>query len=285
MHAEFEQQRKKIEQNLASYLCPNTKYPHIWEIMRYSVLARGKRIRPIIMLEVAKIIGNNPDIILPSACSIEYIHTASLMLDDLPCMDNAKIRRHQPANHVMYGEANTILSAIGLILHALDIIQANAKQCQLDAETLCEMMAFVYRHLGLAGMIFGQSLDIANTAKTLENIQIINQYKTTALFEVAIWIAGYLCHAESSIMKLLLDYIHNLGHAFQLADDMQDSQNSAGKDTQQDYNKPTFYKIYGKTATLLEIKKYTEQAKAAISSCSNSQFLLWLAENISSSIV
>ena len=154
--------RAKINESLRSSLPFSDMKNKVIEAMRYAVLAPGKRIRPILMLEIARILRHDQEAIVPSACAIEFIHTASLILDDLPCMDNAVLRRGQNATHLVFGEAIAILAAIALILHAFNLIQGNALHAEIGKEEMGKMFLSLYQKTGLEGMITGQNFDLSS---------------------------------------------------------------------------------------------------------------------------
>jgi len=219
---QLEQYRSQIQSQLQLWMPQGDRKTPVMDAMRYAVLNPGKRLRPILMLEMAKLWRKNSELILPSACAVEFIHTASLILDDLPCMDGAEIRRGQPTVHRVFGEATAILAAFGLILHGLQTIHQNAISLGIAKSKIGRLFSSILQKLGIQGMIMGQSLDLQADTLTSSMIPYINYCKTTTLFEIAIEITSTLCKSSKLQLQEALLYVQNLGQAFQLLDDLID---------------------------------------------------------------
>lgn len=202
------------------------------EAMEYSLMSGGKRLRPRILLAIIKDYNLDYKKGLPMACSLEMVHTYSLVHDDLPAMDDDDYRRHRLTNHKVYGEANAILTGDALLTHAFH----NILRSSLDKETILLCTEVLARNAGLEGMIYGQELDIENKMKTLDDLIIAYEYKTGRLFasafEMAVIIAG-----EIESQDLARNLGNSLGVLFQVQDDLleyTESFETIGKSTKSD---------------------------------------------------
>ena len=214
--------KNTVDAALASYFSPDgLPQAGLAEAMRYSLLAGGKRIRPMLVLEFCRITGGDPKAALPVACAIEMLHTYSLIHDDLPCMDNDTLRRGRPTNHVVYGECTATLAG--------DALQAEAFGTILRSELSAERRARCAEHLanavGLDGMCGGQYLDMLGEGKTLspEELDEINSRKTGALLTAACLMGVAAAGGSSRQEEAAARYGAALGAAFQIRDDMLDA--------------------------------------------------------------
>ncbi|MCX8147165.1 MAG: polyprenyl synthetase family protein [Candidatus Woesearchaeota archaeon] len=231
--------KELIEKALNHYLPPATERPDsLHKAMRHSIFAGGKRIRPIIAMAVAELLGVKEEDIIPTACALEMTHTALLILDDLPCMDDATMRRHKPCCHKVYGEDIAILASIGLIFKAFEICD--------DIEVSRE----IAKYLGSRGVTGGQAVDLENMNKkaATETLNYIHSHKTGALFVAVIKSVCRKAKAREEEEKALTEYAENLGLLFQIKDDILDFESTPeelGKDTRKDEKKNTFVSHYG----------------------------------------
>ena len=165
MEKDFTQQlaqdQAMIEEALAGVFRVEERYADLQEAMEYSLLAGGKRIRPVLTLETCRLCGGEPELALPFACGVEMIHTYSLIHDDLPAMDDDALRRGRPTNHVVYGEATAILAGDGLLTAAFEQLT----RARLPADRVVEAVACLSRCAGPAGMVGGQALDMAGEGR------------------------------------------------------------------------------------------------------------------------
>jgi len=213
--------------------------PTLVEAMRYSLLTPGKRVRPLLALLTALDFGRDPRPLIDFGCALELVHCASLMLDDLPCMDNARMRRGQPAAHIQFGEATTTLAAIALLNQAFGVI---ASSSTLAESIRCQLVARVSQAVGTAGLVSGQSRDLVERKGGLDSdgLARINQQKTGVLFELAVVGGGMIVDLPPERLDALNRYAGHVGQAFQSADDLLDcrkhSRNS-GKDCGADVEK------------------------------------------------
>lgn len=221
----LKEQRLLVE-NAFDSLIPEAKGDfcnHI-EAMCYSLLAGGKRIRPILCLAAARTIGGkkiDDQQILPVACALECIHTYSLIHDDLPAMDNDELRRGKATNHVLYGEAGAVLAGDGLLTWAFDIL-SNPEQSNLSPEKKLLIIHCIARAAGSFGMVGGQALDIANenTEYPFEMLQTIHRSKTGALITASVLAGGIAAGGDTKQLAALEQYGNRIGLAFQIVDDL-----------------------------------------------------------------
>lgn len=196
--------------------------------IRYSLLCKGKRLRPILVINTAKIFNNNlnTEDIITVASSIEMIHIFSLIHDDMPEMDNDDYRRGELTCHKKFTDYEALLAGDSLIPLAFETIISKTKNLT-DSEK-CKIILAISKAIGCKGMCLGQSLDVAfeksNTLKTSENAENINIYKTGYLFKVCIEIGCILGKASTEDTNTLVDFAINFGKAFQLMDDLEDNE-------------------------------------------------------------
>ena len=248
------------------------------EAMKYSVKAGGKRFRPVLMLMTAKALDVSFDLLMPYAIAIEFIHTYSLIHDDLPAMDNDDYRRGKLTNHKVYGEAMAILAGDALLNLAYETLLRTSKTiCDINASRLLSLYA------GASGMISGQALDILNENNkdaTEEVLKNIHYNKTGKLILASILIPS--CFAGDNYFDELKNYGENLGLLFQITDDLLDvvsTFENLGKSLNKDENsnKLTFVSLYGLDGAKERAKKIYEDAVAYASLVPNSEYLEQLA--------
>ena len=217
----LEKYRKIIDRELDRYLPKRTAHPRIiHEAMRYSVLNGGKRIRPIILLEAARVCGVNIKKALPAACAIEFVHSYSLIHDDLPSMDNADFRRGKPSCHVKYGEALAILAGDSLLTLAFNMISRGR-----DSSRTGRIIYEVSKAIGSFGMIGGQVMDLkikGMEKPDLPTMEYINLHKTASLIAVASKTGAIIAGASDKKAEALQQYGEYVGLAFQIVDDILD---------------------------------------------------------------
>lgn len=209
------------------------------EAMRYSLLAPGKRVRPLLAVLTAIDFGRDPDPLLDFGCALEFVHCASLMLDDLPCMDDARMRRGQLAAHICFGEATTTLAAIGLLNQAYGMIAASDV---LPESIRCRLVTQLSAAVGTAGLVSGQSRDLVERACGIDSpgLRRINRQKTGVLFELAVVGGGTIADLPGARLETLNRFAGHVGQAFQSADDLCDCQHhcsATGKDCGRDVDK------------------------------------------------
>ena len=270
----MEEYRLAVEDYLNGCFTDDAPQKCLFEAMRYSLLAGGKRIRPILVLEFCRICGGDWKKALPFAASIEMIHTYSLIHDDLPCMDNDDYRRGRLTNHKVYGEANAVLAGDALLTAAFDTI------CSADAEPAVAVRAarILAGCAGEKGMVGGQVLDMDGETRTMteEEVHTIHRLKTGALITAGCCMGVAAGKGSDAQMQAARDYAAAIGLAFQIRDDMLDVIGDAkklGKATQADGKKNTFVSLYGLERCAEWIEEENAKALAALEAFDDQEFL------------
>jgi len=214
------------------------------DAMRYTLLAPSKRVRAVLLMLSAELCGSSAKA-LPAACAIEAVHAASLMLDDLPSMDNAPLRRGRPSAHIVFGEAITILAAFGLLNEALGHLARS-----YDAALSQRLSVLVTGAVGLDGLVAGQAEDVAATGAAIDfdTLERIHRRKTGVLFSAAAAAGALTAGGSADDIAALTAYAKNLGLAFQVVDDLLDvtgTTEETGKATRSDARKTTFVSFSG----------------------------------------
>ena len=194
----------------------------IEQAMKYSLMAGGKRIRPILCLAANKAVSGNLESALPAACALEMIHTYSLIHDDLPAMDNDELRRGKPTCHVAFDEATAILAGDALLTMAFQILSSPVNIKESQASLLLNVIHVIASAAGYKGMIDGQMKDIISEGKllSLDDLENMHALKTGALIEASIHCGAVLGNGSRKQIKQLETYAKNIGLAFQVTDDI-----------------------------------------------------------------
>lgn len=275
-----------INEYLDKYL--KVQFPQvIWEAMRYSVLAKGKRLRPILVLESARVCGGNIKDVLPTACAIEMLHCQSLIHDDLPCMDNDDYRRGQLTNHKVYGEANAVLTGDALLSLAPQVILRETPGC-VNRVKILQVLDEFFTAAGAMGIVGGQFVDIDSEDKdiSLETFNYILNHKTGELFKFALRSGAILSGAPDNKLRALTIYGEKIGYAFQIADDILDvigTLEEIGKTPGKDLklNKNTYVSFYGIEKSKTDLINICETAvEILVNSDLNSPLLIEIADKI-----
>jgi geranylgeranyl diphosphate synthase type II len=247
LEATLEEHRVQVEAELRRLFEPG-RAPAVAAAVVDSLFAPAKRLRPILSLLVAEVLRGEPRAVLPAGCAVEMVHTASLILDDLPCMDDARTRRGRPTCHVAHGEATAILAAFALINRAFEIL-ADGWEGGPDPDARAAIAREVARAVGLDGMIAGQSADLDATDRVIDfpTLEFIHSRKTGALFMASAALGALGARARAAERAAVVAYAKNLGLAFQIVDDLIDVTGGveAGKDVGQDLKKTTFVSFSG----------------------------------------
>lgn len=268
--AYLDRYRQRVETALDTYLPMG--YPEkIYEAMRYSLLAGGKRLRPILVLSSCELCGGNPDLAMPTACAVEMIHTMSLIHDDLPAMDNDDYRRGKLTNHKVYGEDIAILAGDGLLAYAFELI-ADRTPLEVPRERVVQVIALLARSVSAAGLVGGQVVDLVmegDPNPTEAMLNYIHQHKTAALLEASVVGGAILGGANPSELDLLRQYAQNIGLAFQIIDDILDitsTQAELGKTVGKDEKaqKLTYPKLWGIEESKVKAQNLVREAKAIL---------------------
>jgi geranylgeranyl diphosphate synthase type II len=259
--------RQRVEDRLRELIPPENVHPkRLHRAMRYSLLAGGKRIRPLLTIQVATDLGASMTAALDPACAIEMVHTASLILDDLPCMDDACLRRGEPANHRVFGEDTAILAATALLNQAFGVI---ADSEHLTAQTRLDLTRLLSESVGSNGIIAGQFRDLQMQKGWQDDAALTEMYaqKTGALFVAALEAGARVAGVDHSWVVAVREYGANLGLAFQLLDDLLDtfgSQTDIGKDVGQDAAHETLASRLGEKGARLAVDRYVHSAASAL---------------------
>ena len=278
----YEAYRLAVEDYLNGLFTGSAPYGRLYEAIRYSLLAGGKRIRPVLTLEFARLGGIDWRLALPYACALELVHNYSLIHDDLPCMDDDDLRRGKPTCHKAYGETLAILAG--------DALQPEAFRLILDApmlsnDTRLEALRVLVRACGADGMVGGQVLDTVYNVDTAEGLTQLNRLKTGVMISGAAELGCVAAKMNQGMRSQALAYADGIGKAFQIRDDMLDVVGDAavfgkpiGSDKEE--GKVTFVDVLGLDGCAKEVERCTESAKAAVANWSDHMFLWELADRM-----
>jgi geranylgeranyl diphosphate synthase type II len=268
LKAYLEDRRAMVDAALDRVLPPESAPPtRIHQAMRYSVLAPGKRLRPILVIAGAEAVGGRAEAVLDSACALELIHAYSLIHDDLPAMDDDDYRRGRLTNHKVFGEAMAILAGDALLTLAFRLIALNAARVAAPA-AVGAVVAEVADAAGTDGMVGGQVVDIESEGKTIapEMLDYIHLHKTAALIRVALRVGAILGGGGAAQLAAIGDAGQALGLAFQIVDDILDVEGSlaelgktAGSDERK--QKATYPSLHGLPASKARARALIEETK------------------------
>ena len=271
MNENYEYYRSLVEEHLLDYIPDiDRKSDTIYQAMKYSLTAGGKRLRPVLLLAACEFAGGKAKDALAYACAIEYIHTYSLIHDDLPAMDDDDLRRGVPTNHKVFGEGMAVLAGDAL-LHTAFEVMAGDLLLHFDDETILKRrvsaMYDIAKASGVRGMVAGQVADVENEDRECSNamLEYIHLNKTAALIEGAVKAGLHIGGADQFMLRDLSSYAEKLGLAFQIADDILDvtgTPEELGKSVGQDAkgNKNTFVSKNGIDAARIRLKELTDEA-------------------------
>lgn len=258
-----------------------TSLPSEWDVpaplrdaMDYSLEAGGKRIRPAFVLTAAKAVQGSHrawEAAFPVACAVEYIHTYSLIHDDLPAMDNDDYRRGKLTNHKVFGEAMAILAGDALLTHAFRLIPQAARQNGVQIETALAIVEDLATYAGASGMVGGQAADMLGEQgiTTAEQLEYIHLHKTSDLIVFSVKAGARIGGATEMQLELLAKYARNIGLAFQIQDDILDligDEGKLGKKVNSDVaqQKVTYPYLIGLDESKAMVNRLTDEAKASI---------------------
>ena len=269
LNSYLKEQKALIEAALDSSL-PIEKPEKIYESMRYSLLAGGKRLRPILCLATCKLMGGSVAMAMPTACALEMIHTMSLIHDDLPAMDNDDYRRGKLTNHKVYGDDIAILAGDGLLAYAFEYVALKTKD--VPADRILNVVARLGNTVGAAGLVGGQVLDLESEGKTditAETLSFIHTHKTGALLETSVVSGAILAGACDTEINKLSRYAQNIGLAFQIVDDILDitaTDEQLGKTAGKDLaaQKATYPSIWGLEKSQAKAQELIDEAIAQL---------------------
>ena len=283
----FEQRTREYREFMEDYLSniyrefrtePQTL---LFDAMEYSLLAGGKRLRPVFVLEFCRMSGGDWKKAAPFAAALEMIHTYSLIHDDLPCMDNDDFRRGRPTNHKVYGEAMAVLAGDALLTDAFML----ASGAELEPRAVVEAIQILSECAGSLGMVGGQVLDIMSESRELNEQEVLNiqNRKTGCLINAACALGAVAGGATQEQYDAACQFAAGLGLAFQIRDDMLDvigTQEEMGKGVGTDETKNTFVRLYGLEKCEALVTKYTEYALDALKAFADTEYITALAESL-----
>ncbi|MDI6689395.1 MAG: polyprenyl synthetase family protein [Actinomycetota bacterium] len=265
-----EEKRLLVEDALHRFFPSEDNYPQvIYKAMRHSLFSGGKRFRPVLTLLSAETFECAPEGVLPTACAIEYIHTYSLIHDDLPAIDNDDLRRGQPTCHVLFGEDIAILAGDALFAEAFYLV--SAKQQTDDPLKIIRVIGELASASGARGMVGGQVMDVLSSGRRVDfaTLNFIHTHKTGELIKAAARVGAILAGASEEELAIITEYAHHLGLAFQITDDILDVVGETvllgkkiGSDREQ--LKPTFPAAFGLERSRELAREETDKAKEAL---------------------
>lgn len=264
--------RSAVDKALESLVPPARTFPpKVFEAMRYSLFAGGKRIRPILAIASAEALGAKTAGLLPIAGTLELIHTYSLIHDDLPAMDDDDFRRGRPTCHKVFGEAMAILAGDGLLNLAFEVLADPRRMKAVPAGRLVAIVREIARASGVFGMVGGQVVDMVSEGKDIDfpTLEYIHTHKTGALIRASVRVGALYARASEKRMKALTRYGEMVGLAFQIADDILDvvgDRKVTGKDAGSDLKKgkKTFPGFYGLDESRRRAREVVDRALEAL---------------------
>ena len=292
----FDEYKALIDEHLMDFIPDiDQKSITLYDSMRYSLNAGGKRIRPVLLMAACEFSGGSAEEALPYACALEYIHTYSLIHDDLPCMDDDELRRGQPTNHMVYGDGVATLAGDGLLSAAFEAMQRDMLLYFDNFEALKSRIRAAYeiaKAAGVTGMVAGQIADVEaeNKKCSKELLDYIHLTKTAAMIVGAVRAGARLGDCSDQDLENLTIYAENLGLAFQVCDDILDvegNQELLGKEVGHDEanSKATYPALYGLDESKDKLRQLTDAAKDALAEYyDNAELFVELAEMLATRV-
>jgi geranylgeranyl diphosphate synthase type II len=243
----------------------------LWEAMRYSTLAGGKRLRPILTIAAAEAVGGDAVRTMPVACAIEMIHTYSLIHDDLPSMDDDTLRRGLPTNHIVFGESTAILAGDALLTDAFRLIVREGLGRGISPEVICAVVSDISGAAGSQGMIEGQAIDLSLSGTNevaIEEVERMHELKTGAMIRASVTAGARIGGADRRQLEKLTSYAESVGLAFQIIDDILDIEGDGdlGKERGNDrrHGKSTYPGLAGIEESRGKVSELTHGAVLAL---------------------
>ncbi len=251
--------------------------------MKYSLANGGKRLRPILVMEFCKMCGGDPDTALAYACAIEYIHTYSLIHDDLPCMDDDDMRRGNPSCHKMFGEATALLAGDALLTHAFELVSG----AELSDTQNVKAVSLLAQNAGVSGMIGGQVLDLKYESQdpSISDLLTVHKLKTGALISTACILGCIAADATDEQIAAASRFAYFLGTAFQIKDDLLDvygDEEKLGKPVGSDKenDKTTYVTLVGAEKAQQDVEKLTKSAVKQLDCFRHKEFVIELSKQL-----
>jgi len=261
----FQEMKSYFDAKLETYMANGEPLLKVLiESINYSLFSGGKRIRPLFAFIIGDLFNVPKNKLTSLACALEMIHTASLIMDDLPHMDDAAMRRGKPANHVVYGQDVAALASIGLLTRAYEIVLADPK---LPADIKTTVVRKLANVVGIDGLVGGQFVDLkfANESIEYSTLEYIHNHKTAGLFVASGTTAAIIGNASQDEIKAVEEYAQSLGFAFQILDDLLDvvgTEDEVGKSLKKD--KASFVTFFGPEKCKKLVEEYTNKAIESI---------------------
>jgi|EndMetStandDraft_5_1072996.scaffolds.fasta_scaffold88364_2 geranylgeranyl diphosphate synthase, type II len=269
--------QRLIDERLSSLIPPAEQAPAaLHQSMRHSLLAPGKRVRALLLILAAKHFGAEESAALAPACAVEMVHAASLILDDLPAMDNATLRRGLPANHRVYGEATAILASVALLNRAFGVI---AEESALPGAARVRLTSILSHAIGSEGLVAGQEADLKwqPVAATRKDVELVHARKTAALFSAATEMGAVAAGFDGEDAQRMRDFGRRLGLAFQVLDDLLDvlaAREEIGKDVGRDSGKPSMARTVGLEEAQREARQHIDGAASLVTHANGGRGML-----------
>lgn len=280
---QLERYRVMVEDYLKTHLSQKPAYGSLIEAMNYSLLAGGKRLRPVLTLAVCEMCGGRAEQVLPFACGVEMVHTYSLIHDDLPCMDDDDLRRGKPTSHKVFGEAMAVLAGDALLTGAFESLS----QAELPPERVVQAVQCLASCAGCAGMVGGQVLDMDGEGHALsrQELETLQSLKTGALIQAAAELGCIGAGGSQAQRQAVAHYAQCLGRAFQIQDDILDvvsTSEALGKPVGSDVanDKSTFVGLLGLEECRALVQQLTQEAVEALAMFPNRECLVTIAQQM-----
>ena len=279
---QYDAYRLAVEEYLQGIFSVDAPYGRLQEAMRYSLLAGGKRVRPVLTLAFCDMLGGDWKLALPFACALELVHTYSLIHDDLPCMDDDDLRRGKPTCHKVYGETLAVLAGDALQGEAFRII---AQAPGMTAQQRIDAVEVLAKACAGDGMVAGQVLDTEGLCHNVDEVKLLHSLKTGAMLRAACELGCVAANADDAARQKAMEYGGHIGLAFQVHDDVLDviaDEAEFGKPVGSDREegKVTFVDLLGLKESERLVEAETDRAKSAIAGLTGSDFLLELAQSL-----
>lgn len=259
-----------VNQTLQAVLPESGPSRRVLEAMRYSLMAGGKRLRPVLCLAAAEAVGSSGREAISTACAIEMIHTYSLIHDDLPAMDDDRLRRGRPTCHVAFDEATAILAGDALLTLSFELLAETAERSRHPGISIANLKE-IAQAAGCTGMIAGQMQDMGAEGRTLpvEHLEALHRLKTGAMIRVSVRCGARIGNADAAQLQALSDYAEHFGLAFQVTDDILNVEGdpaemgkAAGTDSARDKN--TYPALLGLPKSKRLAQELVEKALSAL---------------------